>query len=146
MKRVNIRKMAGILCALLIAALALTGCGAKKTDAAPAAQSAQTKAGGDVGEGQKAFQFTVVDKEGKETAFTVRTDKDTVGDALLETGLIAGEAGQYGLYVKTVNGVTADYDVDKTYWAFYVNGQYASSGVDTTAIEEGATYMFKVEK
>lgn len=146
MKRVHTKKLAGILCALLLAALVLTGCSLKKTDAAPAAQTMQAKAAGELGEGQKSFPFTVVDKEGKETAFTVRTDKDTVGDALLETGLIAGDAGQYGLYVKTVNGVTADYDVDKTYWAFYVNGQYASSGVDTTAIEEGATYMFKVEK
>ena len=48
--------------------------------------------------------------------------------------------------MKTVNGVTADYDKDGTYWAFYINGEYAMSGVDTTAVEEGATYAFKVEK
>ena len=48
--------------------------------------------------------------------------------------------------MKTVNGITADYDVDQTYWAFYVNGEYATSGADTTAIEEGAAYSFKVEK
>ena len=41
---------------------------------------------------------------------------------------------------------TADYDVDQTYWAFYVNGEYASTGVDSTKIEEGAAYSFKVEK
>ena len=60
--------------------------------------------------------------------------------------LIAGEKSAYGLYVKTVNGISADYDKDKTYWAFYVNGSYASSGVDTTPIKEGEVYMFKVEK
>ena len=148
MKRMNNRKWMGILCVLLLAALLLTGCSVKKTDAGAgqAAQTTQVKAPGTLGEGQKSFPFTVVDKEGKETAFTIRTDKDTVGDALLETGLIAGEQGDYGLYVKQVNGVTADYDVDKTYWAFYVNGEYAVSGVDTTKIEDGASYMFKVEK
>ena len=69
-----------------------------------------------------------------------------MGDALLELKLIDGEESQYGLYVKTVNGVTADFDKDKEYWAFYVNGEYAMSGVDTTEIEAGATYSFKVEK
>ena len=65
---------------------------------------------------------------------------------MLEVDLIAGETSNYGLYVKTVNGITADYDVDQTYWAFYVNGEYAMAGVDSTTIEEGATYSFKVEK
>ena len=141
------KKALKLVCALLLAAVVLTLSGCGRKDSAPAAvQQAQTLPGGEMGEGQKAFQFTVVDKDGKETAFTIHTDKETVGDALLEAGLIEGEPGAYGLYVKKVNGVTADYDVDKTYWAFYVNGQYASSGVDTTAIEENAAYMFKVEK
>ena len=99
-----------------------------------------------IGEGSVKFFFTVVDKDGNETAFEVYTDKEMVGDVLLEEGLITGEEGQYGLYVKTVNGITADYDTDGTYWAFYIDGEYAMSGVDTTIIEEGATYTFKVEK
>ena len=92
------------------------------------------------------FTFIVVDKEGKETTFNITTDKKTVGDALIDEGLIEGEEGAYGLYVKKVNGILADYNIDQTYWAFYINGEYAFSGVDTTPIEEGATYCFKVEK
>ena len=99
-----------------------------------------------LGEGATQFAFTVIDKDDNETAFEIHTDKEIVGEALLELGLIEGEAGAYGLFVKTVNGITADYDVDQTYWAFYVNGEYATSGVDTTPIEEGMTYTFKVEK
>lgn len=99
-----------------------------------------------LGEGATQFVFTVVDKDGNETNFEIHTDKEIVGDALLELELIAGDESEYGLYVKTVNGITADYDADQTYWAFYVNGEYATSGVDTTAIEEGTTYTFKVEK
>lgn len=99
-----------------------------------------------MGEGQTSFMFTVVEQDGKETNFEIHTDKATVGEALLELNLIAGEEGEYGLYVKTVNGVTADYDVDQTYWAFYVDGEYASTGVDSTFVEEGKTYSFKVEK
>ena len=99
-----------------------------------------------LGEGKTVFMFTVVDGKGKETLFEIHTDKTIVGDALLELKLIEGEKDQYGLYVKKVNGITADYDVDKTYWAFYINGEYAMSGVDTTEIKEGDSYAMKVSK
>lgn len=78
--------------------------------------------------------------------FTVNTDEKTVGAALLENELIAGDESEYGLYIKTVNGITADYDVDKSYWAFYVNDEYATSGVDTTEIEKDATYKLEYTK
>lgn len=134
-----------LLCMMLIVAMALTaGCGGKKQEnPSSAGQETVTNR---LGEGKAQFNFTVVDKDGKETAFDIHTDKTTVGDALLELGLIAGEEGAYGLYVKQVNGITADYDVDQTYWAFYVNGEYGMTGVDATDIEDGATYTFKVEK
>ena len=145
MKFRNNKKFASLLlCMMLIVAMALTaGCGEKKQDNNSAGQEVSTNV---LGEGSTQFNFTVVDKDGKETAFEIHTDKTTVGEALLELELIAGEEGAYGLYVKTVNGITADYDVDQTYWAFYVNGEYGMTGVDSTNIEAGATYSFKVEK
>ena len=134
-----------LLCMMLIVAMALTaGCGGKKQENPSSA--GQEVSVNKLGEGKTQFNFTVVDKDGKETAFDIHTDKTTVGDALLELGLIAGEEGAYGLYVKQVNGITADYNVDQTYWAFYVNGEYGMTGVDVTNIEAGATYTFKVEK
>ena len=87
----------------------------------------------------------MTDKDGNETQFTIHTDKETVGEALLELNLIAGDESEYGLYVKTVNGITADYDSDGVYWAFYVNGEYATAGVDSTPITEGDSYALKVE-
>ena len=53
----------------------------------------------------------------------IHTDQETVGAALLELGLIAGEESEYGLFIKTVNGLTADYDTDGVYWAFYIDGE-----------------------
>lgn len=99
-----------------------------------------------LGEGQTVFTFIVTDADGNDTQFEIHTDKKTVGEALLDLGLIAGDDSEYGLYVKTVNGVTADYDTDQTYWAFYVNGEYAQSGVDSTDVVDGDTYSFKIEK
>ncbi|MBD5519922.1 MAG: DUF4430 domain-containing protein [Lachnospiraceae bacterium] len=98
-----------------------------------------------LGTGNTEFTLTVVDKEGSETQFEIHTDKETVGDALTELDFIEGEESEYGLYVKTVNGITADYDTDGVYWAFYVNDEYASSGVDSTTITSGESYSFKVE-
>ena len=139
-----------ILCLALIAAIALTamGCDQAKTPETPETTVAGEEAAPLTvkGEGATLFYFNVVDKDGNETKFEIHTDKTIVGDALLELGLIAGEEGPYGLYVKTVNGITADYETDGTYWAFYEGDSYGMTGVDLTEIKAGATYAFKVSK
>ena len=134
-----------ILCTLLIVVMALciTGCSDQKTQEPQNPVTQLT--GGEIGEGSNQFTFIVVDQEKNTTEFEVHTNKEIVGEALQELNLIAGEMGDYGLYVKVVNGITVDYDKDGKYWAFYVNDSYAMSGVDTTPIVEGEVYSFKVE-
>ena len=97
------------------------------------------------GDGEKELVVKVKVEE-QEVTFTIHTDKATVGEALLEHKLISGEDGDYGMYIKKVNGITADYDKDKSYWAFYADGKYASSGVDTTKIDEKVTYSLEYTK
>lgn len=164
MKR-NKKLRSFILCMVLMVAMALatTGCNDKPSSNAVTTegtitapqednvqheevQQSDAKHSNVLGEGNTVFPFSVVDKDGSETTFEIHTDKETVGEALLEVGLIAGDNSEYGLYVKTVNGITVDYDTDGMYWAFYVNGEYAMSGVDTTPITEGESYSFRVEK
>ena len=137
------RLLSLVLCLVLIAAMALitTAC-----DNLFQKGGATTPSVNEQPATPKSFTFIVVDKDGNETSFNLSSDKKTVGEALLAEGLLEGENGAYGLYVKKVNGIVADYDIDQTYWAFYINGEYAMSGVDTTDIVEGATYSFKVEK
>ena len=93
----------------------------------------------ELGEGSKTLVVRVEVEENTVT-FTIHTDAETVGEALLAHGIIAGEESQYGLYIKQVNGMTADYDIDQTYWAFYINGEYGMTGVDTTPISESEVY------
>lgn len=131
MKSSNFRRLLALISMLvLVAALALsfTGCAGKE----PAAAGTS-------------FQVVVTDLEGKETTFDYTSDKSTLGDALVAEGLIAGEEGEYGLYVTTVNGITLDWEKDGKYWAFYVDGEYAATGVDATELAEGAVYSFKPE-
>ncbi len=97
------------------------------------------------GEGAKTV-VCEVKAEDKTVTFTVKTDKKTVGEALFEHGLIEGDGGPYGLYIKKVNGILADYDANQRYWAFYVDGEMANSGVDGTDITEGVTYQLVYSK
>lgn len=136
-----------LLLVVLIAAMALTGTGCdSKSPTSEVPETTVSSADVTVmGEGSKVFDFTVSDFEGKVTNFEIHTDKDTVGDALSDLGLIEGEEGAYGLYVKVVNGIKADYDTDGKYWAFYIDDELAPTGADSTAIEEGRVYSFRVE-
>ncbi|MBQ3022250.1 MAG: DUF4430 domain-containing protein [Clostridia bacterium] len=99
----------------------------------------------ELGEGEKTFSVKVI--VGKDNVtFTIHTDKETVGEALVDNNLIEGEEGPYGLYVKYVNGMRADYDMNKTYWAFSKDSKPLETGVDMTKIEDGAQYELTYTK
>ena len=115
--------------------LCLVSCN-EKIDAEGLWENATYRSDKEFGKGEKTVEVEVKVEE-QSVTFTIHTDADTLGEALLEHELIAGEDGQYGIYVKTVNGILADYDVNKSYWGFYQNGEYLMSGVDTTAIVGG---------
>lgn len=95
--------------------------------------------GDEAGEGKTSFTFEAVLPD-KTVTLTVHTDEENVGAALLSLGLIGGDDGPYGLYIKTVLGVRADYDLDGAYWAFYENGEMAMTGADGCAVCEGGVY------
>jgi len=93
----------------------------------------------ELGEGEKTVLVDVT-AESKTVTFTIHTDKDILGEALAEHGLVEGEPGAYGLYVKKVNGITADYDENKCYWGFNKNGESMMTGVDGEEIKGGENY------
>lgn len=98
-----------------------------------------------LGEGSKTVVVKVVVLENT-VNFTINTDADTLGEALIAHKLVEGEDSEYGLYIKKVNGILADYDVDASYWAFTQNGEYMLSGVDSTEIAGGETYELTYTK
>lgn len=132
-----------ILALVLIVAMALSFSACGKNDSN--ANTTTTQASGETKK-ELSFVFKVVDLDGSEKSFDITTDAKTVGEALVAEKLISGEQGDYGLMVDTVNGIKYDYNADGAYWAFYVNGEYAMSGVDTTDIVDGTTYSFVATK
>lgn len=95
---------------------------------------------------EKSFVFKVIDLDENEKSFDITTEATTVGEALVAEKLISGTNGDYGLMVDTVNGIKYDYTVDGAYWAFYIDGEMAMTGVDSTDVVDGATYSFVATK
>ena len=128
---------------VLVLALCSVGCGSvggAVSNEKPVVQDGQT-----IGKGSITFAAQIEDLDGTKISFTVKTDKTIVGEALQELGVLKGEEGPYGLYIKTVNGKTLDYDKDGAYWAFYVDGAYAGTGVDETDIVPTSVYLLRAE-
>lgn len=94
-----------------------------------------------LGTGAHTLAITM-EMEDKSILLTVKTNADNVKDALLEVGLIDGKQQAAGYMMSTLNGVRADWDLDGAYWAFYQNGEYMMSGIDTTPITGDVAYEF----
>ena len=94
----------------------------------------------------KAFTVVVVHADGSEKTFQYRSQEEYVGTVLLEKGLIEGDQGEFGLYIKIVDGEKAVYEEDNAYWSFYIGEEYATTGVDMTPITDGAVYRLVYTK
>ncbi len=85
----------------------------------------------EIGTGAKTVTVEISAEE-KTVKITINTDKDKLGDALFEHGIINDES-----FFDTANGIYADYDKYKAYWGFYIGEAYATQGVNDTEISGG---------
>ena len=128
--------LALLLCLLCL--VCLVAC-FDKVDATGVWEDATYRSDKEFGKGEKTVQVEVKVEE-QSVTFTIHTDKEMLGEALMEHELVDGEQGAYGLYVKVVNGMTADYDVNQHYWSFSKNGVGLMTGIDMEPVEDGAHY------
>ena len=91
-------------------------------------------------DGSKEITVVVVHKDSSEKTFRYSTDAEYLGQALREESLIQGEEGPYGLMLSTVDGETADWNVDQSYWALYIGEAYATTGADGIVLTDGGEY------
>ena len=97
-------------------------------------------------DGTKTITVEVLHGDGSTKSFTYTTTAEYLGEEILSEGLVQGEEGEYGLYILTVDGEDAVYEDDGAYWALYQNGEYATSGADTTPIQDGDVFRFEYTK
>ncbi len=142
MKRNDLNIFSRLVLFVLMAALALccVSCGETEADTTGTEDNNAV-----VSENAVTFTLTVIGPDGTATDHTITSDADNLGDALLEEGIVEGDMGDYGLYITTVDGVTADYDADGAYWSFYIGEEYAMTGVSATPIAEGDTFKLVYE-
>ena len=150
MKNFSMKKILSLVVAtVLLAAMVLgaTSCDKTVDEETPATTTAASEAAKpiEIGEGATAFTFEITHMDGSQKIYAVKTDAKTVGEALFDENLIEGDNGAYGLYVKKVNGIIADYDVDKTYWGFYKNGEMMMTGVSAAEFADGESYELVLE-
>jgi len=97
-----------------------------------------------LGKGKTAFTLEVCVGENSVT-LSLSTDEKMLDKALLSLGIIEGKQDKYGLYIERVNGILADYSIDQTYWALYINGEYALTGISSTEVTNGGSYKLSRE-
>ena len=90
-------------------------------------------------QGAKAITVTVVHADGSSKDFQYRTDAEKLGAFLEEKGLIDSQGADEGMF-HTVDGEKADWNVNQSYWAFYLGEDYAMTGIYDTPITDGAVY------
>ena len=72
--------------------------------------------------GRKNITVNVVFADGTLNSHTISTSEEYLRGALEQAALIAGEEGEYGLFLKTVGGVTAN-DANQEWWCFTKGGK-----------------------
>ena len=102
-----------------------------------------SKFGPQTQKGEKHITIEVIDKDKKSIVYELDTDAEVLQEAMDEAEDLtySGTESEYGLMVNTVNGLTADYSVDASYWGFYVNGAYCNYGISEQPVVDGDEFQ-----
>ncbi len=97
--------------------------------------------------GEKHIQITIVSSDQTETDYELDTDAEYLREALESVAEIDGEeSAEFGYTLYTVNGVTADFTRDQSYWAIYVNGEYGAYSLSQQPIADGDHFTIAYEQ
>ena len=88
------------------------------------------------------FTVVVVHADKSEKTFTYITEETNLGAFLEAEGLIDSQGSDAGMF-HSVDGEKADWNENQSYWAFYIGGEYAMTGIYDTAICDSTTYKLE---
>jgi hypothetical protein len=89
--------------------------------------------------GGKTISVEIVAPPAGAKTVEIVTNAEFLRQALEERNLIQGDESAYGLFVTTVDGITAD-SAKQEWWCFTKAGAELLTGVDTTPIQDGEHY------
>ena len=95
--------------------------------------------------GGKTIGLTVVFSQDNQKEYKIHTDAENLGDALKEEKLVDGTQGEYGLYIETVDGVTAAAS-NQEWWCITKGGETLNTSADLTPIADGEHYELTLSK
>lgn len=87
-------------------------------------------------QGDKTITVEVVHGDQSAREFTYHTDAEYLGQVLIQEKLVEGEDSQFGLYITTVDGETAQ-ESENQWWCITQEGEMVNTGADTTPIQDG---------
>lgn len=95
--------------------------------------------------GSKNITLEVLNQESQTSEYQVQTDAEFLRQAMEEAEgfTFDGEMGEYGFTLYTINGETHNWNVDGSYWAVFVNGEYGQYGIDSQPVENGDVFRFE---
>ena len=93
-----------------------------------------------VGEGSKEISVSVEIEE-QAVLLTVKTDAQTLGEALYDEGIIND-----AVFFDTANGIKADWNADQAYWAIWQGDEYMMVGASEINISGGESYRLVYTK
>ena len=96
----------------------------------------------DTSAGEKAFTVTIVHSDGTSKELSLSSSEEFLAPALRAEGILTDDGVETGMY-NTVDGETASWEENQSYWGFYIGGEYAMTGMNDTPIEDGAAYKLE---
>ena len=77
----------------------------------------------------------------------IKTDKTKLIDVLKELDIeLKYEDDKYGAYITSIKGLEQkEDDQGMYYWSYYVDDEYATTGVSVCDVEDGKKYTFNYE-
>ena len=76
--------------------------------------------------------------------YVVKTTRDNLADVLTDNDIVEGEDGEYGLYILSANGYTADSSKEE-WWGLYKSGEMLMTGANDTPVENGDHFEVVLE-
>lgn len=95
--------------------------------------------------GEKEVNVVVVHGDETEKTFRYHTDAEYLVEVLKENELVSGEEGEYGLFIKTVDGETAD-ESKQQWWCITKGGEQVNTSADQTPIADGEQFELTLKE